>query len=775
MAALVSGRGVAVGFGAAVLVALLAWSIRAGGLRVTETYGEIYVDSPEVYTRERLLNDRFAQDEWLTQRLDPQDATFGVQGTRSRAEGRAVSFQSALGVPSATPAASASASPPAPIGSGAVPRVSPIDEFRDRLAYREEVRSEIIENQLDDRHDIEGSTLYRFKFDVTLIPGPDTTAQAVVAVRLINPFPVLERSDAGFAEMMVRAAKDLSFRSRLGDLRSVYERWVAELDKQLNHTLVECRTEVRQRVDAGLFKLGKGQSEDDPPTEREASACEVGLDKALPSLYRAVKRSVVASKKDVPSNLATPLTRNDYPEFTRKLLNGNAPGALVDASEREFERLFIEWFVEDHLRETLSPAYARYVAVSATGDGSVRVAPLGAEERYYPDQQDKAKLEIALEDIKAKYGADLPPELLVVQGVTPRDRADGKPYQPNQTVVVVRRETGFAAFLAAILSHSNRVYTYAVTPKESAQRISTALSGHDAFAVGVGAGVGMTGRAAGAALSQDYEDIVRRDAIERRALVVGFSEDVAGSEGLEARFGWALGPRYRLGERPSDTITFRQTNSQQAVAAIVAVPAWWSEVAIAVDRYWLRDDGSCRESGGALRSSCKPFPPRPTTVSNGPDAGTPNLLAHEVRRIVLLPGDPTGVSDILFSVSKRPLIHKGDMGEQTVVVGEPAEVVIPGRYLWRSSKVTLGTQLASRISVLPNMGGVIAHFERINEPPDLGKSGVLTPKLTVWTSDGRDSDDKHVHLVRRPAPSAAPSGSTSAPKAPPVSSAGARQ
>jgi hypothetical protein len=73
------------------------------------------------------------------------------------------------------------------------------------------------------------------------------------------------------------------------------------------------------------------------------------------------------------------------------------------------------------------------------------------------------------------------------------------------------------------------------------------------------------------------------------------------------------------------------------------------------------------------------------------------------------------------------------------------------------------------------MGGVIAHFEPIKEPPDLGKSGDLTPKLTVWTSDGRDSDDKHVHLVRRPAPPAASAGSPSEQKAPPVTSAGAKQ
>jgi hypothetical protein len=37
---------------------------------------------------------------------------------------------------------------------------SPIDEFRDRVAFREEIRAAIIENQLDDVHDLYGNILY---------------------------------------------------------------------------------------------------------------------------------------------------------------------------------------------------------------------------------------------------------------------------------------------------------------------------------------------------------------------------------------------------------------------------------------------------------------------------------------------------------------------------------------------------------------------------------------------------------------------------------------
>ncbi|MEM7269915.1 MAG: hypothetical protein AAF401_11760 [Pseudomonadota bacterium] len=38
------------------------------------TLGEIYVDSPEVYTRERLVNDRYDQDHWLRTQLENLDS-----------------------------------------------------------------------------------------------------------------------------------------------------------------------------------------------------------------------------------------------------------------------------------------------------------------------------------------------------------------------------------------------------------------------------------------------------------------------------------------------------------------------------------------------------------------------------------------------------------------------------------------------------------------------------------------------------------------------------
>lgn len=143
------------------------------------TFGKIYVDTPEVYSRERLVNDRFQQDAWLREKLreNPDHAVQGAIGTSSASN---TNLSLAVGVkPKTAPGQAAEKSViPSEVGDTAV------EALRDTMAYREEVRNEILENQLDDRHDIAGNTLYRLKFDTTVIPHDDTSAYAMVEVTI---------------------------------------------------------------------------------------------------------------------------------------------------------------------------------------------------------------------------------------------------------------------------------------------------------------------------------------------------------------------------------------------------------------------------------------------------------------------------------------------------------------------------------------------------------------------------------------------------------------
>jgi hypothetical protein len=50
------------------------------------------------------------------------------------------------------------------------------------LDYRDKVRTELMRIELDDRHDIEGNTLYRLNFDSAVLPGEHTQESAVILV-----------------------------------------------------------------------------------------------------------------------------------------------------------------------------------------------------------------------------------------------------------------------------------------------------------------------------------------------------------------------------------------------------------------------------------------------------------------------------------------------------------------------------------------------------------------------------------------------------------------
>ncbi len=153
-----------------------------------ETKGEIIVDEPKVYTRERLVNDRFREEAWLNEQLTKlkREDFLSPEARMSSARNQ----QLALAAKSTKTDGNETGQSQAPMQSDAaslekVPQdiaASPVDTFTDMLDYRDKVRNELMRTQLDDRHDIEGNTLYRLNFDTAIIPGPYTHASAAILV-----------------------------------------------------------------------------------------------------------------------------------------------------------------------------------------------------------------------------------------------------------------------------------------------------------------------------------------------------------------------------------------------------------------------------------------------------------------------------------------------------------------------------------------------------------------------------------------------------------------
>jgi len=77
-------------------------------------------------------------------------------------------------------------------------RLSFEQEFRVASGIRDMIRQQILENMLDDRHDLTGNSVFGLKFDTTVIPGNNTHRRAFVHVALkIDDLFLLQFPDEG--------------------------------------------------------------------------------------------------------------------------------------------------------------------------------------------------------------------------------------------------------------------------------------------------------------------------------------------------------------------------------------------------------------------------------------------------------------------------------------------------------------------------------------------------------------------------------------------------
>ena len=155
-----------------------------------ETKGDIIVDEPKVYSRERLVNDRFREEAWLNEQLTKpkRDDFLSPEARMSSVKTQ----QLALAANATKSDGSKTEQDQHPIQPDVASlekasqniAISPVDTFSDMLDYRDKVRNELMRIQLDDRHDIEGNTLYRLNFDTAIIPGDHTHASAAILVTI---------------------------------------------------------------------------------------------------------------------------------------------------------------------------------------------------------------------------------------------------------------------------------------------------------------------------------------------------------------------------------------------------------------------------------------------------------------------------------------------------------------------------------------------------------------------------------------------------------------
>lgn len=293
-----------------------------------------------------------------------------------------------------------------------------------------------------------------------------------------------------------------------------------------------------------------------------------------------------------------------------------------------------------------------------------------------------------------------------------------------------------------------RSSVYAVTPKESVQQLSEVSSNKKAteFLLGLSAIANTAG--VNAAIQSIKANTAQYEAIRRQPLVVGFTErgntcstpDQSCSE--ELSFGWLFGPSFTLSDDGKST-NFRHTLAQKSVAAQLAVPAWLDVLGITVETSWRKENGDNVVTDAANRA-----------------------VASTVNYQLKLPSTIVDVFDTLDKARGRePRVDQYQYLE--VVEGQPANVLITGRDVWRSAEVHIGSQRATLVRLLPNNRGVVAHFDDIASTSGMSKSENGTVRLTLHTSEGEVVAGQ---VTVQPNSKQAPSGTPEAKKTEPEKS-----
>jgi len=759
--------------------------------------GKIIVNSPTVYTRQRLVNDRLDQAHWLRTQLKSTEVGYdqnfnSIDQVRRTIANTQLKIANAESTDSSEVPAEQLAAPEKPAATeksiakkkraatsiDLAPATATTDSvnveastvalFRAKNAYREEVRSEITQTELDDRHDIDGNTIFRLTFDASIIAGTRRDSVAAVGVRLEH-------------DPMSKGPLQKLY---LSEYRSLYQDWADYFQRTLRNSLVSipklfltsepyppmrllfseflqrrlCQFLTAEDISSILSKVPS----ECPKGDIQEKATEV-LMKFTDQRARVLEG---IRGDDFKNQIADLRARNfafsieDDVALKKLAINACQAGSLNDRIP--ISNIFITVPSNTPTREEISCPY-----YDSLKERLLSGVLLYQKLVSMPVQQRLAwarKLELARSDdpdagclkdecnvglstlrcftadfIKANLNAFQDRNAQEQQKIDHFLRLEivGRGVDDCDILVSgkIRRYPDQAGFdhgllveFVKYLNSNTDAFSYSVTPKNLTENISTASDTRDAFTAMLRAD--SESKEIAGLLKQRSEQNL---AIMAHPIVVGLGSgfNISRVKDLEIEavrsldFGWIVAPR-SLAEH-----VYEQIDGQYPLTAFISVPSWWSTAHLFINSCWL--------ARSALANAKLDQP-----VSEICDQDS---NAHRSEIIVRLPPAIQEVSrKLAFNVVQQPSLYNPTQKE--LVIGMPGSLLLEGDRLWRSTEVTAGAQRADRITVLPNMEGILAEFDCVRPPTGsrtirqgLGvgwddDQTVTYDSIKVWTSEG---------------------------------------
>jgi hypothetical protein len=770
--------------------------------------GLIMIDTPQLYTRERLVNDRFREAAWLEQRLENTDDLLKERrfGQADLLQARLLELKMAVG----GDAASETGSSPAPDSDRLTDpddlHPTPHDELEDVLRYRETLRAQLMDTQLDDRHDIAGNTIYRLNFHAVIVPERGAQRPAAISVTLTEtdsrsgeavPYvdlwydwrDELQRQVSGLVEdktlsiikgarltpsehsALIKFIDDALEEKGITDFGfEVYAPVIEDRKKEfLKHVFSLERDGIwTSSVDDILLKYGSSCSrtreierqglEHQPESQSTQSPVQswhetvldpvdvegiIGKDTRRYStgnvkclVFNAVAELDVkmdaATILDVLPEDSTAEGCNTHVNMVVYVLTDRA-----DAECRDLEAIRSQWkYLDEH--EKRQALISRFMAKNLLKTRTAGTRSAEAVEQlelgfFFDFDVEHCGLELCYPVVRA-------PEKVEANGWCPdSEESASDQHRAERGKTPAGRVEWLAECLKKALS-SVPVATYSVMPGKEVQRLQ--LLDKQALVMEA------EDREGGLLLWRGHE-IAETAGLEREPVILGIgdwgsrtdgaSSDASatqpgdptgagskktqtgmsgGAEGSktkppETKFAWVVLPRgevsgaHRAEQRP-DHVTMN---------AVVSVPSWWKNVHLNVVTCWLDSTNLVEKFD-------------PDKLCNGSNV--------DRQFEVALPGNASEVmTKLRFEVLTFPYLLGPQRQPQNVLeVGREGSLIILGGRLWRSPKVLMGNQIADRIEVLPDMKGIVAHFNCVRPYP--GTPGA--PKLDEILSKGSGAD-----------------------------------
>lgn len=287
------------------------------------------------------------------------------------------------------------------------------------------------------------------------------------------------------------------------------------------------------------------------------------------------------------------------------------------------------------------------------------------------------------------------------------------------------------------LDSKRRPWVATVAPKEYAQNISDVASHQQIRQLGALLGASEGNAASVEARADAYKQSqTLAQAIKRQPLAASF---VRG----DGKFGWVLGPKYEI---KGSRAVFVQSTSRYTFSASVAVPGWHSSIGLAGCGYWVETDGSRSPPFplfGQRDTDCSKAVV-PVRVPNSHRAIFHALLGSNIELVaepeihMLRDADPTSKVFALRATPDACAVASDKTCEQMLV--------IEGTDLWRNPSVFIGNQRADRVDVLSSMRGIVATFKSLRAPAPGRDGRTGYQDLFVSTSAGQDRLEDAVYI-----------------------------